>query len=95
MIIVSGKIYVKPGQRKEFIQQSRQSIFAARQTDGCDDFAVSPDPIEELRVNIYEKWHSMKALQSFRESGPDDDLASLITSFHVAEYKVVDPSKEE
>ena len=87
MLIVAGKIYVKPGKREEFIQQSLSAILAARQTNGCFDFAVSPDPIETERVNIYEKWASEQELFSFRESGPDSDLTALIESFHVSEYQ--------
>ncbi len=89
MLIVAGKIYVKPGKREAFIQKSLSAILTARQTNGCYDFSVSPDPIETERVNIYEKWDSEETLLAFRESGPSTDLTSLIESIHVSEHKMV------
>lgn len=54
------------------------------------DFAVSPDPRGSDRVNVYEKWRTREALESFRSSSMDDDLFSLVISFDVAEYDLPD-----
>jgi quinol monooxygenase YgiN len=89
-IIVAGNIAVQPGQRGIFIQQSLAAIQAARQTEGCYDFAVSPDPLEADRVNIYEHWRSEQDLQAFRASGPDSDLSALIQSLYVREYPLAE-----
>lgn len=89
-VIVAGKIIVKPGQRDEFMTRSMPAVVAARQAVGCDDFSVSTDPVEENRVNICEKWSSRQTMFAFRESGPDDDLFSLIESIDVMEYQVVE-----
>ena len=62
----------------------------ARNSDSCDDFAVSPDPINPNRVNVYEKWTTREALESFRSSGPSDDIFSLVESFDVSEFEVPD-----
>lgn len=87
MIIVSGKLYIQPGQREPFIDQSATAVKEARQTVGCRDFVVAADPIEANRVNVYEEWESVEALLAFRGDGPGDDLSSMITKAAVHEYE--------
>jgi quinol monooxygenase YgiN len=87
-IIVAGKLKLKSGKRKEFIEKSIEAISHARKLDGCEDFSVSIDPIDENRVNIFEKWQSRKSLEEFRNSGPDNDSFSLVESFEVYEYEI-------
>ncbi|MEQ8692991.1 MAG: antibiotic biosynthesis monooxygenase [Pseudomonadales bacterium] len=88
MIIVAGRIYTYPGSREQFLENSRSSISAARATEGCYDFVVAPDPLEEDRVNIYEAWVDSGALQRFRGTGPDSDITNLISRAEVKEYVV-------
>ncbi len=90
MIIVAGKIFVKPSGRAKFIRLSSEAVGLARKNRDCLDFAVSPDPIDKGRVNVFERWKSEKALKKFRQSGPDDDLGSLVVSFDVQQYEVTD-----
>ena len=49
MIIVSGKIYVRPGARHEFLASSLEAVVQARCSRGCRDFVVSADSIEPDR----------------------------------------------
>lgn len=56
--------------------------------DACEDFSVSPDPLDENRVNIFEKWIARGPLDEFRNSGPDNDSFSLIDAFDVKEYEI-------
>jgi quinol monooxygenase YgiN len=86
MIIVSGRIHVRPGTRDEFLRLSAEAIVQARQTEGCRDFVVAADPIEPDRVNVYEEWETEEALQKFRGEGPGEDLSSMIVSAEVAEH---------
>ena len=87
-IIVAGKLKLKQGSRDEFIEKSREAISHARALDECEDFSVSPDPIDENRVNIFEKWISRESLDLFRSSGPDNDSFSLVEYFDVHEYEI-------
>ncbi|SFG61686.1 putative quinol monooxygenase [Neptunomonas qingdaonensis] len=87
-IIVAGKLTIKSNFRDEFIEKSRQAILLARNDDACDDFSVSPDPVDLNRVNIFEKWKTRQALDAFRESGPENDMFSLVESFDVTEYDI-------
>ena len=87
-IIVAGNLKIKKGCRAEFIKGSASAIIQARTAEGCDDFSVSEDPIDENRVNIFEKRSSREALEKFRGSGPEDDTFSMVDSFNVKEYEV-------
>ena len=87
-IIVAGKLQLKPGSRDEFIRLSREAILQARKLEACEDFSVSPDPIDENRVNIFEKWLSRHQLDAFRNSGPENASFSLVESFDVKEYEI-------
>lgn len=88
MIIVSGKIYVQPGSRDDFLRRSADAIVQARGTAGCRDFVVAADPLEPDRVNVYEEWESEEALSAFRGEGPGEDLSANIVRADVAEHVV-------
>ena len=89
MIIVSGKIYVRPGTREAFVAQSSEAVALARQTAGCRDFVVAADSVEADRVNVYEEWDTVDALLAFRGDGPGDDLSADIVRAAVREYEAV------
>lgn len=88
MIIVSGRIYVRPGTREDFLTRSSEAVVQARRSTGCLDFVVAADPIESDRVNVYEEWESEEALVAFRGDGPGDDLSSRIVKARVAKHIV-------
>jgi quinol monooxygenase YgiN len=89
-ILVVGKLRIASEMREEFIRRSVYAVKSARKDSACLDYAVSPDPIDPARVNVYECWVSREALESFRGSGPDDDLFSLVESFDVSEHEIED-----
>jgi quinol monooxygenase YgiN len=88
MVIVSGKIYVRPEARKEFLTSSAEAVAQARRSPGCRDFVVAADPLEPDRVNVYEEWESEEALMAFRGDGPDQELQSSILRADVVRYVV-------
>jgi len=88
MIIVSGRIYVRPDTRQNFLTRSAVAVVQARQTHGCLDFVVAADPVESDRVNVYEEWESEEALLRFRGDGPGEDLSSSIVRAKVARHIV-------
>ena len=87
-IIVAGKLIIKEGLRDRFIIESLESVSIARDNQNCEDFSVSPDLLEENRVNIFEKWHSLEALDAFRIAIPENNLFSMVESFQVNEYEI-------
>lgn len=88
MIIVSGRIYVTPGQRDAFLASSRSAVIEARLAAGCRDFVVAADPIEPDRVNVYEEWDSDTQLEAFRDAGPGPELIGVIERAEVSRHRV-------
>jgi quinol monooxygenase YgiN len=88
MIIVSGRIYVRPGTRQDFVTSSAQAVAQARCAPGCRDFVVAADPLEPDRVNVYEEWESEEALLAFRGDGPDQDLGASILQADVSRHVI-------
>jgi quinol monooxygenase YgiN len=88
MVIVSGRIYVKPERREAFLAASMEAVAQARRTKGCLDFVVAADPLEPGRVNVYESWDSEAALLAFRGNGPGSDLTSEIQRADVRRHEV-------
>jgi quinol monooxygenase YgiN len=88
MIIVSGRIYVRPGARQDFLTSSLEAVAQARGSLGCRDFVVAADPIEPDRVNVYEEWESEEDLLTFRGNGPGQDLSSSIVRADVSRHVV-------
>jgi quinol monooxygenase YgiN len=89
MLIVSGRIYVRPGARQAFLTSSLAAVAQARSARGCRDFVVAADPIEPDRVNVYEEWESEEALMTFRGAGPDHDVSSSIVRADVSRHVVL------
>jgi hypothetical protein len=88
MVIVSGRIYVRPGTRDDFLKLSTEAVVQARRSTGCLDFVVAADPIEPDRVNVYEEWESEQALVAFRGDGPGADLSSMIVKANVIKHAI-------
>jgi quinol monooxygenase YgiN len=88
MIIVAGRIYVRPGRRDAFIAASLPAVEMARRARGCRDFVVAADPVESDRVNVYEAWDSEADLEAFRGEGPGDDLSADIVSADVQRHYI-------
>jgi quinol monooxygenase YgiN len=88
MIIVSGRIYVRPGRRDAFLAASIEAVMAARRSSGCLEFVVAADPIEPDRVNVYEQWESEAQLEAFRGEGPGPDLTLDIVGADISRHQI-------
>ncbi|WP_229869307.1 putative quinol monooxygenase [Streptomyces inusitatus] len=88
VIIVSGYLSVAADKREEYISGCHSVIEQARAADGCLDFALSPDPIDPGRINVYERWESDEQLMKFRGSGPDDEQNAEILGADVWRYRI-------
>jgi hypothetical protein len=56
--------------------------------DGCLDFALSPDLLDPGRINIFERWQTLAALEAFRGSGPSGGQAPPILDVDVHQFEV-------
>jgi quinol monooxygenase YgiN len=88
MIIVSGHLQVHPDERAAYLDGCRAVIEAARAADGCLDFHLAADPVEPGRINVYEEWDSVVAVDAFRGSGPSGDQTAAILDARVRQHEV-------
>ncbi len=88
MIIVAGSITVHPDHRASYLDDCIEVIRAARSTDGCIDFHLAADPIEPGRINVFEQWDSIAAVEIFRGSGPADDQQAVILDASVTQHEI-------
>lgn len=87
-VVVAGHLKVDPDQRAEYLTGCADVIRQARAASGCLDFAISADLLDPGRINVYERWDSQSALETFRGSGPSDDQGAAVLSASVAEYEL-------
>ena len=91
MLIVCGHLILDPADRDAHVMASVGAVRLAREAPGCLDFAVSADPVDPARVNIFERWVDSQDLDAFRASGDPDDQAadfSRIRGFEIERYSV-------
>jgi len=88
MIIVAGHIRVAANSRSAFLEGFAEAIHLARREPACLDFCVSPDVVDDERVNVYERWQSRSALMSFRGEGPTDELNAVVVGADIEEFEV-------
>ena len=66
MILVAGALFVDPAGREDYLGGCRVIVEQARRTEGCLDFALSPDLVDPRWINVYERWTDEQALMRFR-----------------------------
>ncbi|GAB3483619.1 putative quinol monooxygenase [Amycolatopsis cihanbeyliensis] len=87
-VIVAGKVYVEPGERDRFVAGHRELVLRCRERPGCLDLAISPDPVEPGRVNLFEHWESEEALAAWRAIAPAPAVDVEITDDQVLKHEV-------
>jgi quinol monooxygenase YgiN len=88
VIIVAGSLFVHEMERDRYLDECREVVLAARSSDGCLDFHLSADPIEPDRINVYEQWDSVEAVEAFRGSGPPASQTASVRAAAVAQHRV-------
>jgi quinol monooxygenase YgiN len=90
MIIVAGHITVAPEQRESYLAGSISVVEKARQAEGCLDCAITADLLDPGRVNLFERWESQAAVETFRRRAPRNKHGTKMLSVSVAEYDIAD-----
>jgi quinol monooxygenase YgiN len=90
MVIVAGRITVDPEQRESYLAGCMSVVEKARRADGCLDFAITADLIDPGRVNLFERWESQAAVETFRRRGPRKKQGAATLSVSVAKYDIAD-----
>src|ERR1700742_4750578 len=62
MIIVAGYFRVAPADRAAFLENRTASMRRSRGEQGCHAYAMSPDPLDDGLVNLYERWETAEDL---------------------------------
>ena len=88
MIIVAGILFVDPADRDQYLKSSISVMEEARKAPGCEGFALSPDPIEPDRINVYERWETDDALSRVRGPGPYEGIGGRILGAEVFKYRI-------
>jgi quinol monooxygenase YgiN len=88
MLIIAGHLIVDLADRDRYVADCAVAVERARRAPGCLDFALTPDPIDPARVNVYERWESDTELANFRGSGPDGATQARILSDEVHKYRI-------
>ena len=88
MLIVAGHLTVAAAEREAYLAGCVAVIEQARTAPGCLDFAVSADPVDSGRINIFERWRDRADVEAFRGAGPDDHQSAAIVAASLAEFDV-------
>jgi quinol monooxygenase YgiN len=89
MVIVAGHITVDPKERDAYLAGSAQIVEKARRGAGCLDTAIGADLIDPGRINLFERWESQSALDTFRRTGDTGNIELPKTlSVSVEEYDI-------
>ncbi|WP_430786582.1 putative quinol monooxygenase [Actinoplanes sp. G11-F43] len=88
MIIIAGELHVAPERRGAYLDAVAEVNRLARAAPGCLDFVQAADPVDDGRINVYERWESDADLLAFRESGgPEPELPPILGA-DVRRYRV-------
>ena len=64
MVIVQGVFRVNPSERERFLAQSADNMRASRADQGCLEYVLAADPLDEGRVILSERWQSRPDLDA-------------------------------
>jgi quinol monooxygenase YgiN len=62
MIIVTAMMYVKPGNKTQFISEAKNLISATRQEAGCISYDLLASTEDEDVLIMLERWEDMDSL---------------------------------
>lgn len=88
MIVIAGWLRVRPAERDDYLAGCRPVVEQARATEGCVDFAIDADLVDDSRINVFEIWQDELALLAFRGSGPEDTQQEAIFEASVQRYEI-------
>jgi quinol monooxygenase YgiN len=66
MLIIAGHYTVDAADRDRYVTAHLNLVRRARQAPGCLDLAISADPLDPARVNVFERWESREHLDAWR-----------------------------
>lgn len=92
MIIIAGHTEAKDViARDAAVAGFAAMVEKARQQDGCLDFSISADSVDEKRVNLFERWRDEQALKAWRKKARGPRVAP--TRVEVSLYRAEQAEK--
>jgi quinol monooxygenase YgiN len=88
VLIIAGSLMVDPADRAAFLAANAEVIGQARRAIGCLDFVQAADPIDDRRINIFERWDGEESLLAFRGAGQPANDSPPIRSANVKRYVI-------
>ena len=67
MIIIAGHTLTESGGRDAAVRAFGEMLERARKHDGCLDLAISADPLDADRINVFELWRDQESLDAWRK----------------------------
>ena len=88
MIIVAGWLRVDQQQRQEYLDACRPVIEATRLVPVCMDFYLTADPLEDDRINVFERRKDVDSVKRFRGSGPSGEQQAVIIEAQIHQHDI-------
>ena len=76
--------------RATHLEGCRPVVDAARRAPGCIDFSISADLVDDGRIDVFEQWESVDAVEAFRGSGPSGEQQAAVLDAHVVQHTVAE-----
>ncbi len=92
MLIIAGYTEVDVSARDDYVAAHQDLVMRCRRAPGCLDVAISADPVDARRVNIFERWASRDDLEAWRAVANGPDTGTEILTEDVMLYSVADVS---
>ena len=67
MIIIAGYSLAESEKRDATVAAFAAMVGRARERDGCLDLAISADPVDPERINLFECWRDEPAWKAWRK----------------------------
>ena len=88
MWIIAGHEIIDEEHRDSYVRAHADLVRRAREAPGCQDFAITADPVDRRRVNAFERWESWDAIEAWRAVADAPDHAIEVQSGEVTAYEV-------
>jgi quinol monooxygenase YgiN len=77
MVIIAGHAAIDPADRNRYVSAHEDLVRRARRAPGSLDVAITADPVDPGRVNVFERWESREHLDAWRAvaNAPDTGIA--------------------
>ncbi|MBH0097981.1 antibiotic biosynthesis monooxygenase [Salinibacterium sp. NSLL150] len=88
MLVIAGYLLLAPTERDRFVAQHLDLVARARLAPGCLDLAISSDPVNDARVNTFERWENEEALAAWRKIANSPQLDIEFLGGDMAKYHI-------